>query len=362
MFSIVAPPLSQAPGTTSRPRAVRTHRRSIPAAWMVILVVSVLLPGNRPAAAQSPPAQSPPAADTASVQWRDLSLDAALAEAGEKNTMVLVDVWAAHCHSCGDMDIEIWQTPEGVALAEGLIPIKIDTQTPAGREFMKRYPVTGLPVTIILEADGTELDRVEGYVERSAFLRDSRSLQDRVDPLPAMEALLRQRPDDLPLLGDLLERYLFRKRLADADSAYQRILRLDADNSRKSAEKAISKMARFEENYTLDYAKAASYYQQLAERFPDTPAASGGVNGVHKALLRAGRSREWVDWICPLLERHPQAVQLQRAAAMTAWNNGFRTPCFAGAARVAARDGGRMAAFLDSIAVIMEAAPEGRPK
>lgn len=324
---------------------------SLMAVFLAVLVL-FLVPAAIAGAQSAPPA-------VAGVQWRNLTLDEALQEARERNTMVLVDVWAVHCHSCGDMDVEVWETPEGVELTEGLIPIKIDTQTPAGREFMKRYPVTGLPATIVLHPDGAEMDRVEGYTDRNVFLQAARPLHDGIDPLPGMEEQLRRNPGQLPLLGDLLERYLFRKRMADADSVYQRILRLDPDNTMKAAEKAISKMARFEENFTLDYAKAAGYYKELAERYPTTPTVTGGVNGAHKALMKAGRSREWIDWICPLLEKYPDAVYLHRTAAMTAWSNGFRNPCFANAARVAARDGGRMASFLDSIAVIMDGKPAG---
>jgi hypothetical protein len=294
------------------------------------------------------------------VAWQSITLDEAIARAAEEKTMVLVDVWAAHCHSCGDMDEQIWRTPEGLALAEGMIPIKIDTQTPAGREFMKRYPVTGLPAIIYLKGDGSELDRVEGYTDRNVFLNSARPIHDGNDPLLAIEATLQKTPNSAPLLLQALEKYLFRKRGTDADSTYQRILRLDPANSMTAAEQAMRKMARFEENYTLDYAKAAEYSKQMAERFPNSPSVGGAVDGVFKALLRAGRSREWADWICPLLEKHPQAGTMQRAAAMTALHNGFRSPCFAQAARSAARLNVGKPAFMDSIAVVLEGGGPGK--
>jgi tetratricopeptide (TPR) repeat protein len=303
-------------------------------------------------------ATPPPAAEVA---WQSITLDEAIAQAKEQETMVLLDVWAAHCHACGDMDQEIWQAPEGLALAEGLIPIKIDTQSPAGRELMKRLPITGLPAVIFLRGDGTEFDRVEGYTDRNLFLQAARPVRDGTDALLAIEKTLQANPKLLTLQLQALDRYLYRMRYEDADSTYQRILRLDPQNASGSVEQAMRKMARFEENFRQDYAKAAEYNKQMVERFPTSPSVGGAVDGVYKSLLRAGRSREWADWICPVLEKYPQSGHMHRAAAMTALHNGFRSPCFAQAARTASQLKIGTPAFMDSIAVILEGAAPAKP-
>jgi len=302
----------------------------------------------------APSVEGEQASGAIGVEWRELTLDQALQEAAAQEAQVLVDVWATHCHACGDMDEQVWATSEGVALAEGTIPIKIDTQSPAGQEFMKRYPVTGLPAIIYLNADGTEFDRVQGYIQREQFLREARLIHDGIDGLLTLEAQLQKNPNHGPVLLDALERYLFRQRLADADSAYARVLRLDPDNAQGLAERAIRHRARFEESFTRDYAKAAEYHKLVVERFPKSSSAGGSVDGVLKALLRAGRSREWPEWACDLAQRNPDAPSIQRGVAITALHNGFRDPCFAEAARSAGRLGLGKPAFMDSIAVILQ--------
>ena len=81
----------------------------------------------------------------AGVAWRDLSIDDAIAEARAKDTMVIVDVWDSHCGACLQLDTDVWNTPDGEKVVEGLVPIKIQSTVDIGHAFMTRYPVTGLP-------------------------------------------------------------------------------------------------------------------------------------------------------------------------------------------------------------------------
>jgi hypothetical protein len=289
------------------------------------------------------------------VQWRDLTIDQAIAEAREKDTMVMVDVWDSHCGACLDLDSEVFQTADGAAVAEGLIPIKVQTTLDVGKAFMKLYPVTGLPSIMFIKPDGTELDRVEGYSRGRVFFLDAvRPLRNGLDPLPTMEKKLQASPDSLPLLLNVLEKYLFRKREAEAMSIYQRIQKLDPKNAKGTAERSMQVMARFEENWKVDYIKSYGYYTQMVERFPESPSAGGNANSAFIALYRIGRGAEWKDWICPVLEKYPTIGNLQRSAATTALVWYQRGECFGKAARRAAKLNVGKPAYFDSIAVILE--------
>jgi thiol-disulfide isomerase/thioredoxin len=295
---------------------------------------------------------SPAYASEAGVQWRDLTLEQALAEAKEKDTMVLVDVWAGHCHSCGQMDIDLWDTPEGAKLAEKYIPIKIESVSATGREFSDRYPITGLPSIILLRPDGTELDRVEGYYEKRKFLRDFQPLLDGTDPLLVMEAHMAARPDSLDLVYEIFEKYLNRRREAEADTLFNRLLQ---KGGVRYADKAIVRMARYQEYVRHDYPKTLEYYKMLVEQYPSASSAGGAINGAFKTMVNMGKGDEWPDWICGVLEKNPQEGYLQRSAAMTAFQGGYRGHCFAEAARRAIALGVGKSAYMDSIAVILAA-------
>lgn len=288
------------------------------------------------------------------VEWLPLTLDEALALAGERNTLVMLDLWATHCQSCGQMDIDVWETPEGVALADGLIPIKIDNQTDDGRVVSSRYPITGLPAILFLRPDGSELGRVEGYQNRSDFLRDAGPLAGGVDPLPGLEARVENNPGDPEIMFELMEAYLFRVMEQEADSLYNRILRADPHNRHRQAEKAIGKMARYQEHFRKDMERSTGYWRFLVENHPTASSAGAGVMNVQKGLSEAGRRAEWLPWICGVLRANPNAPTMQRSAVTTAMRNRYRDPCLAEAARALAAEGGRNAAYFDSVAAILD--------
>lgn len=295
----------------------------------------------------------------AGVQWRQMSLDEALAEAEQINRLVMIDFWAHHCASCGQMDIDLWETPAGAELTADLIPLKIDNGSQEGRAAVARYPVTGLPTVLFLLPDGTELDRIEGYQAREAFLRAARPLAAGVDPLPLMEARLADRPDSLALLYEIFDRYLNRKRNTEAEALFSRILELDPSNRRMAAEKALRRMARHHEYSTADFARAAGYWAQLVEQFPQSSSVGAGVRGVHKMWRTLGRAEEWLPWICGIVEKHGEQRQLLTSAVYTGLDGGFSSPCLAEAARAAAVLEPRRAAFMDSVAVLFDPGSKG---
>jgi len=304
------------------------------------------------------PAGSAGGGESASVgvKWREISLDEALQEAAAADQMVMVDVWASHCHTCGQQDIDLWETADGAELAEGVIPLKIESTSEAGRQLSERYPITGLPTLLFIRPDGTELDRVVNYVDRGQFLRDATQLKLGVDPLLAMEARLSQNPDNLAQTFAVFERYLFRRRDAEAESLFNRILELDPDNRSRMADRAIMAMARQAEYAWRDYDKTAEYWRKLITMFPTSSSIGGAVDGLYKTLLKQGKADEWLEWICPLTERHSQNGSFLRSTAMVGLRAGFRSPCLGQAARQAGALGVGKKAYMDSIAVVLDGA------
>jgi hypothetical protein len=115
------------------------------------------------------------------------------------------------------------------------------------------------------------------------------------------------------------------------------------------------RMARQAEHVGHDLEKSASFWRDMVEKYPGSASVGGAVDGVHKCYVSLGRAGDWVDWICPILEKNPNLPTLNRAAALTALRYRYRGTCFAEAARVAARLGyPKQKAFMDSIAVVLE--------
>ncbi len=287
------------------------------------------------------------------VEWAELSLDEALAEAKETGEILMIDVAAGHCGACGDMDRELWDSPEGAAFVEGMIPIRFDSTTPAGKALGRRYPVTGLPLVIFIRPDGQEIDRITGYTSSRDFLRDAEPLKQGVDPLPMMEEQLAAHPDSVTLYLPVMERYLNRLRREEADSLLSRILILDPENRYRQAERALRSLAKHARIVEEDMPRALALWKRILDQFPGCSTTSAAVQGSYRAASALGERADWQDWICGHVESESTNANLQYSIAMIARRYRMRGPCFAKAARTA-RSLGKGGPFLDTLAVELE--------
>jgi len=101
--------------------------------------------------------------------FADLTLEAALAKAGETDKMVVVDFFATWCGPCKMMDNETWPQEDVVAWIGKhaiLIKVDVDKEEAIAREFN----VTAMPTVVFLKADKSEISRFVGGYPASEFV------------------------------------------------------------------------------------------------------------------------------------------------------------------------------------------------
>ena len=292
-----------------------------------------------------------PAALARGVEWQDLSLSEALEKAREQKTIVMIDVYAGHCHQCGDMDEQLWEQQDGADLAEGVIPIKVATDNPSGYEVQRRYPVLGLPLVIFVDADGEEIDRIVGYTNHEAFLEEARMIKNGTDLLPEMEAQLESDPS-VSLMVEILQKYLYRKREADAEALLERIIA--ADSQGLKATTALTHMAKYYDYFRRDQLKSQSYYVRTLKTYPGSSGVASALRATLNFARANGATDDWIEFVCSLTDANPDASRLNLYVARFANQNGLRGECLARAARNAKASGMPGSAAMDSIAVILE--------
>ncbi|MFT7622325.1 MAG: tetratricopeptide (TPR) repeat protein [Myxococcota bacterium] len=124
---------------------------------------------------------------------------------------VLVYVQAHWCSPCIQLAVEVLQTPDGKALAEGHTAIAVDFDSDAGQGVVGRFGVITLPTVLLLDARGKELGRVEGYTRRSAWLRSFEDARAGNRSLETLEKLYAEAPGDLDTMVTLAQALLVRK-------------------------------------------------------------------------------------------------------------------------------------------------------
>ena len=116
--------------------------------------------------------------------WQDWSPQV-FAQARAENKLVLLDMAAVWCHWCHVMDEKTYADPAVLAeLKQHYRVIRVDQD--ARPDLSNRYKDYGWPATIVFDAQGRELVKRAGYIERSEFLP---LLQDTYKrPEPEIEA------------------------------------------------------------------------------------------------------------------------------------------------------------------------------
>lgn len=101
--------------------------------------------------------------------FADLTLEAALAKAGETDKMVVLDFFATWCGPCIQMDKETWPHKDVVAWVEKnaiLIKVDVDKEEAVAKEFN----ITAMPTVVFLKADKSEISRFVGGYPASEFV------------------------------------------------------------------------------------------------------------------------------------------------------------------------------------------------
>ncbi|HEU4950957.1 MAG TPA: cytochrome c biogenesis protein CcdA [Holophagaceae bacterium] len=117
-----------------------------------------------------PAGGAPAAAPAAATAWMSQDLEGALAKAKAEHKVVLVDIYAQWCAQCHELDEKTWPDPAVAAwIQANAVPVRIDTDA-VRKDLAGRLQIVGYPTVILLDGDGTELRRLQGFADPAAML------------------------------------------------------------------------------------------------------------------------------------------------------------------------------------------------
>jgi tetratricopeptide (TPR) repeat protein len=129
-----------------------------------------------------------------------------------------VEVYADWCSPCNQLAFEVLDTPEGKRLLRRAFGVKVNFDTEEGQQVVKKYGVINLPTTLVLDRNGREIGRVEGYSGRHEYLAAVKNaLRGRVG-IKALENKVKQVPGDWGAIIDLAQARLVRGQEDDANN------------------------------------------------------------------------------------------------------------------------------------------------
>lgn len=114
-----------------------------------------------------PESQEIPAQVATTIQW-ETSYESALKKAKSTGKYVMVDFYADWCGACKHLDQNIYTASPVIAESAHFINVKVDADKRG--DLQTKYQVSGLPTIVWLNAEGTEVKRLQGAPREAEYL------------------------------------------------------------------------------------------------------------------------------------------------------------------------------------------------
>ena len=120
-----------------------------------------------------------------------------LDQAKQQNKIVMIDFITDWCKWCIETDRKVYTNPDVSSFAnEHQINWKIDAEKGEGPDLAKKYGVKGFPTIVFASADGSEIDRIYGYVPAELFLQKMKDYNNGVNTYSLLKKLVEDNPSD----------------------------------------------------------------------------------------------------------------------------------------------------------------------
>lgn len=180
-------------------------------------------PTGPPAGQAATPARSP------RVPWqRDLRWADAVAQATATGRPILIDFTAAWCGPCKLLDVMVFNEPRVIAALQDVVLLQVDFDAPGPDALPGRFGVTSLPTLAWCAPDGSEVDRLVGYVSSARFLEIVSDWRRGTGVEAGLARRLADRPEAPDLLLESAQRLRRAGREREAVVALRRLLNLAA--------------------------------------------------------------------------------------------------------------------------------------
>ena len=172
-----------------------------------------------------------------------------LDQAKQQNKIVMIDFVTDWCKWCVETDRKVYTNGEVSAFAnEHQINWKIDAEKGEGPDLAKKYGVKGFPTIIFANSDGTEIDRIYGYLPAEQFIAKMKDYNNGVNTFGAIKMQLENDPNDAVANYLMADKMTSNGLDGDVKVYLEKTISLDPDNSKGYTDDAKFMLAYIKED------------------------------------------------------------------------------------------------------------------
>jgi thioredoxin-like negative regulator of GroEL len=158
-------------------------------------------------------------------------LDEARSKAAAGNQLIIADMYADWCGWCKKMDAETWSAPQVIQQQGKYVFLKLNAEKESdGIALRKKFLITSFPTVMVLNSDGSEFDRLEGYLPAQKFLQTLNEVVSDPNSLGNLKLAETRDSRNLELRSKLAMQLFEKSYFSESRTRFEEIVTQDPDN------------------------------------------------------------------------------------------------------------------------------------
>lgn len=227
----------------------------------------------------------------------------ALKLAQDKGQKLIIDFNTDWCTWCKRLDTVTFVDSAVIAMSQNLVFAKINAEKDTVTAQL--YKVRGYPTVVLVNADGSEIDRIGGYLPPKEFME---TIDNYLKGIYTLDYFLKKADSaaSTEINYRIGEKYSDRGMYPEAESFFAKVVASDPDNKELRTDSAMASIADIKRR-DKKYDEAMAEFKSIMEKFPGTGQATDAELWIAVVHKQRGDTTTAIKAFEGFLKNHPES-------------------------------------------------------
>ncbi len=227
----------------------------------------------------------------------------ALKLAAEKNQKLIIDFNTDWCTWCKRLDTVTFVDSSVIAMSQNLIFAKINAEKDTITA--QKYRVKGYPTVVLMNSDGSEIERIGGYLPPKEF---KETIDNYLNGINTLDYFLKKADSasGTEISYRIGEKYSDRGMYPEAETYFAKVVSADPDNKELRTDSAMMSIADLKRR-DKKYDEAMAEFKKIMDKFPGTDQATDAELWIAVVHRQKGDTTMAIKAFEGYLKNHPQS-------------------------------------------------------